>query len=126
MAEKKQVLRVEVQGTEDLIRLRGEIDKYERKLKTLKSHTKKNQETTGRQVEGLQHLESQLRKTRKEYRDGQKSLQNLKQFRNDESFRTYIRINRTDLPRADERSTTDQDLQQKRIAKLSNDQQMDY
>ena len=40
-----------------------------------------------------------------------KSLQNLKQFRNDESFRTYIADNRPDLPRADERKATDQDLQ---------------
>ena len=35
-----------------------------------------------------------------------KSLQNLKQFRNDKSFRTYIGNNRQDLSTADEWNTT--------------------
>ena len=36
-----------------------------------------------------------------------KALQNLKQYRNNESLRTYKRIDRSDLPRVDEWSTTD-------------------
>ena len=36
-----------------------------------------------------------------------KALQNLKQYRNIESLRTYKGIDRSDLPRVDERSTTD-------------------
>ena len=40
-----------------------------------------------------------------------KALQNLKQYRNNESLRTYKRIDRSDLPRVDERSTTNKDLQ---------------
>ena len=36
-----------------------------------------------------------------------KALQNLKQYRNNESLRTYKGIDRSDLPRVDERSTTD-------------------
>ena len=40
-----------------------------------------------------------------------KALQNLKQYRNNESLRTYKGIDRSDLPRVDERSTTDKDLQ---------------
>ena len=54
-----------------------------------------------------------------------KALQNLKQYRNNEIFRTNNRINRSDLPRADDRSTINEDLQQQRFAKLSNNQQMD-
>ena len=40
-----------------------------------------------------------------------KALQNLKQYRNNESLRTYKGIDRSDLPRVDERSTTNKDLQ---------------
>ena len=36
-----------------------------------------------------------------------KALQNLKQYRNNESLKTYKGIDRSDLPRVDERSTTD-------------------
>ena len=40
-----------------------------------------------------------------------KALQNLKQYRNNEIFRTNNTINRSDLPRADERSASNEDLQ---------------
>ena len=40
-----------------------------------------------------------------------RSLQNLKQYRNNEILGTNNRINRSDLPRADERSTFNEDLQ---------------
>ena len=36
-----------------------------------------------------------------------KAFSNLKQYRNNESLRTYKGIDRSDLPRVDERSTTD-------------------
>ena len=54
-----------------------------------------------------------------------KALQNLKQYRNNESLRTYKGIDRSDLPRVDEWSTINEDLQQQRFAKPSNNQQMD-
>ena len=41
-----------------------------------------------------------------------RSLQNLKQFRNDESLRTYINDNRSDLPGIDEWKATDKHLQE--------------
>ena len=49
-----------------------------------------------------------------------RSLQNLKQYRNNEILGTNNRINRADLPRADDRSASNEDLQQERIAKSSN------
>ena len=87
MAQNQTIHTVKIKGTEELIRLRGEIDKYERQLKSLKGHTKNNKETTDRQVRGLEHLERQLKTTRKQYRDNQKSLEGLnKATKNSGSF----------------------------------------
>lgn len=77
MAQNQTIHTVKIKGTEDLIRLRGEIDNYERSLKKLKAQAKNNKETTDRQIQGLEHLERNLKKTRKEYRDGQKALEGL-------------------------------------------------
>ena len=77
MAQNQTIHTVKIKGTEDLIRLRGEIDNYERSLKKLKAQTKNNKETTDRQIQGLEHLERNLKRVRKEYRDGQKALEGL-------------------------------------------------
>jgi len=73
MAEKKQVLRIDVKGTPELVRLRTEIVKYEKSLKKLKAETKDTRATEG-QIKGLSALETKLKSTRKQYRDVQKSL----------------------------------------------------
>ncbi len=73
MAEKKQVLRVDVKGTPELIQLRTEIVKYEKSLKKLKAEVKDTRATEG-QIKGLSALETKLKSTRKQYRDVQKSL----------------------------------------------------
>ena len=73
MAEKKQVLRIDVKGTPELVRLRTEIVKYEKSLKKLKAETKDTRATEG-QIKGLSSLETKLKNTRKQYRDVQKSL----------------------------------------------------
>ena len=73
MAEKKQVLRIDVKGTPELIQLRTEIVKYEKSLKKLKAETKDTRATEG-QIKGLAALETKLKNTRKQYRDAQKSL----------------------------------------------------
>jgi TP901 family phage tail tape measure protein len=73
MAEKKQVLRIDVKGTPELIQLRTEIVKYEKSLKKLKAEVKDTRATEG-QIKGLSALETKLKSTRKQYRDVQKSL----------------------------------------------------
>ena len=71
------LLDLSIKGTTELVKLRGEIDKTERSLKALKSQSKKNKETTDRQVQGLDHLERKLKSQRQQYRGAQKALQGL-------------------------------------------------
>tara|TARA_A100001201_G_scaffold4020_2_gene8539 strand:+ start:3654 stop:6440 length:2787 start_codon:yes stop_codon:yes gene_type:complete len=73
------LLDLSIKGTTELVKLRGEIDKTERSLKALKSQSKKNKETTDRQVQGLDHLERKLKSQRQQYRGAQKALQGLNQ-----------------------------------------------
>lgn len=76
MAQNQTIHTVKIKGTEEIIRLRTEIVKYEKSLKKLKAEIKDTRANDG-QIKGLVNLEAKLKATRKEYRDNQKALEGL-------------------------------------------------
>ena len=77
MAENKTVYRIDIQGNEELIRLRKELDTYQKSLKKLRDATKNSEEITESQAQEFSNLELSVKKTRSEFNKASKSIKGM-------------------------------------------------
>jgi len=74
MAEKKQVLRIDIKGNEELIRLRKDLQLYQKQLKDLRDKHRNVGEITEDVATQFANLELNVKKTRSEFNKASKSL----------------------------------------------------
>ncbi len=77
MAEKKQVLRIDIKGNEELIRLRQSLQQYQKQLKDLRKEHKDSETLTKSQATEFANLELNVKKTRSEFNKASKSVKGL-------------------------------------------------
>ena len=75
MAKNTTIHRIQIEGTSDLIRLRKELDGYQKSLKEVKKQTKDGM--TSGQAKKYQELSSSIKATRKELNQTEKSLKGM-------------------------------------------------
>jgi TP901 family phage tail tape measure protein len=75
MAKNTTIHRIQIEGTSDLIRLRKELDGYQKSLKEVKKETKDGM--TSGQAKKYQELSSSIKSTRKELNQAEKSLKGM-------------------------------------------------
>ena len=75
MAKNTTIHRIQIEGTSDLIRLRKELDGYQKSLKEVKKETKDGM--TSGQAKKYQELSSSIKSTRKELNQTEKSLKGM-------------------------------------------------
>lgn len=77
MAEKKQVLRIDIKGNEELIKLRQSLQQYQKQLKDLRKEHKDSGTLTKSQATEFANLELNVKKTRSEFNKASKSLKGM-------------------------------------------------
>ena len=75
MAKNTTIHRIQIEGTSDLIKLRQELDGYQKSLKKVKQETKDGM--TSGQAKKYQELSSSIKSTRKELNQTEKSLKGM-------------------------------------------------
>lgn len=75
MAKNTTIHRIQIEGTSDLIKLRQELDGYQKSLKKVKQETKDGM--TSGQAKKYQELSSSIKATRKELNQTEKSLKGM-------------------------------------------------
>jgi TP901 family phage tail tape measure protein len=75
MAKNTTIHRIQIEGTSDLIKLRQELDGYQKSLKKVKQETKDGM--TSGQAKKYQELSSSIKATRKELNQAEKSLKGM-------------------------------------------------
>ena len=75
MAKNTTIHRIQIEGTSDLIKLRKELDGYQKDLKKVKKETKDGM--TSGQAKKYQELSSSIKSTRKELNQTEKSLKGM-------------------------------------------------
>lgn len=75
MAKNTTIHRIQIEGTSDLIKLRKELDGYQKSLKKVKQETKDGM--TSGQAKKYQELSSSIKSTRKELNQTEKSLKGM-------------------------------------------------
>ena len=75
MAKNTTIHRIQIEGTSDLIKLRQELDGYQKDLKKVKKETKDGM--TSGQAKKYQELSSSIKSTRKELNQAEKSLKGM-------------------------------------------------
>ena len=75
MAKNTTIHRIQIEGTSDLIKLRKELDGYQKDLKKVKQETKDGM--TSGQAKKYQELSSSIKSTRKELNQTEKSLKGM-------------------------------------------------
>ena len=77
MAEKKQVLRIDIKGNEELIKLRQSLQQYQKQLKDLRKEHKDSENLTKSQATEFANLELNVKKTRSEFNKASKSVKGM-------------------------------------------------